>query len=261
MKGRIGFVYVATDPDYTAMALESIRSLRRFWKGPIALFTDQNLTGQHLDVDGVIVRRVPPAPGLASREIKLRLSSITPFEHSIYLDADTQVVAPVDELVALASRCTFAAALDIERDARKQLRRPGDAEELAITLRETSGVPFYNGGVIAFDKRKARPLFIRWLREWRRFRTFDQPALQRTLAATGIRPTTVPVLFNVLFPWYGQRTGGVVIVHLFRSTNLRQYNGFLSDARLALSHPLLAPVGLLRAYARFFLHALQRRLS
>jgi hypothetical protein len=89
-----GFVYVATGKKYVDEAALSAESLRRFHQEPICLIT--NAPTEHKVFDHVIIQEHLPN-NVAS---KLAMDSC-PYDHFVFLDSDTYVVAPLDELFQL----------------------------------------------------------------------------------------------------------------------------------------------------------------
>lgn len=108
-----GILYIATGPSYLAEAIGAARSVREVWPGiPLALMTD-----------------IPPPPGCfdhveiveAERSSRDKPSLIgrSPFEQTIFLDADTYCCAPLAELFDQLDRFELLAALEDGRFSTK----------------------------------------------------------------------------------------------------------------------------------------------
>jgi hypothetical protein len=89
-----GFVYVATGKKYVDEAALSAESLRRFHPEPICLIT--NAPTDHTVFDQVIIQDHLPNT-VAS---KLAMDAC-PYDRFVFLDSDTYIVAPLDELFQL----------------------------------------------------------------------------------------------------------------------------------------------------------------
>jgi hypothetical protein len=181
-----GVIYVATGPDYRALAEASARSLRAVEPGlAVDLFTD--------DVAAA-------APGLFDRvhEIaqpharsKLDCMAETRFERTLFLDADTLVLNPLGDLFDILERFELALAHDVRRAS--ALIREGVAEATPYAF------PQFNSGVVLYRRSAAMRAF---LADWaRRFAeagaTRDQPVLKDLLWRSEIRFYVLPPEFNL----------------------------------------------------------------
>jgi len=181
-----GVIYVATGPDYRALAEASARSLQAVEPGlAVDLFTD--------DVAAM-------APGLFDRihEIadphprsKLACMAETRFERTLFLDADTLVLNPLGDLFDLLERFDLALAHDVRRAS--DLIREGVAEVTPYAF------PQLNSGVVLYRRSVA---MLEFLAEWaRRFAEAgarrDQPVLKDLLWRSDIRFYVLPPEFNL----------------------------------------------------------------
>jgi Nucleotide-diphospho-sugar transferase len=181
-----GVIYVATGPDYRALAQSSARSLRAVEPGlAVDLFTD--------DVGAV-------APGLFDMvhqiadphpRSKLDCMARSRFARTLFLDADTLVLAPLGDLFGVLERFELALAHDVRRAS--ALIRAGHAVQTPYAF------PQFNSGVVLYRR---SPAMLTFLADWaRRFAesggTRDQPVLRDMLWQTDIRFYVLPPEFNL----------------------------------------------------------------
>jgi lipopolysaccharide biosynthesis glycosyltransferase len=130
------------------------------------------------------------------RRSKVDYLRSTPFERTLFLDTDTRVLCPLDDLFDLLDRFDVAMAHAHKRAiAAKQAT-------LRITVPDT--FPQYNSGVLLY--RKTEDVLMA-LGEWReRFHSegeiTDQKALREILWAGDLRIATLPPEYNVRFLKY-----------------------------------------------------------
>lgn len=106
MKER-GIIYVATGPRYLAEAEHSVRSVRRVSpKVPTAIISDSSPARNLFDV-----RLNLPNPEYSFVDKIIALTR-TPFEKTLFLDTDTFVIEPLEEIFELLDRFDIAAAAD-----------------------------------------------------------------------------------------------------------------------------------------------------
>ncbi len=181
-----GVIYVATGPDYRALAEASARSLKAVESAlPVDLFTDapeEAAPGLFDRVHGI----AKPHP-----RSKLDCMGQTRFERTLFLDADTLVLAPLGDLFDVLDRFDLALAHDMRR-----------ATDL---IRESAGAPTpyafpqLNSGVMLYRR---SPGMLSFLAEWaRRFAesggSRDQPVLKAMLWESELRFWVLPPEFNL----------------------------------------------------------------
>ena len=144
--------------------------------------------------------------GNESRWVKVNLDRLTPFEETLYLDADTRVNLDVGagfemledgwELVIGASEHQGEDILwHVEKDERRKT-----VEELGYTPLQLQG------GVFFFRKcERVSKFFEVWREEWGRWGDQDQAALLRALNRQPVR------VWMLGKPW----VNGAVVAHLF----------------------------------------------
>jgi len=148
-----------------------------------------------------------PQHDKGGRWTKISLDKLSPFDPTLYLDADTRVresVAPLFEWVEAG--WDMAMALSSNQHGKDWLWHVSDAER-QITARVVGPcIPQYQGGMMCFRKTEAvHRLFEAWRGEWAQFEDQDQGAFMRALMFCPVK------MWAVGSPW----NGGTAIAHLF----------------------------------------------
>jgi hypothetical protein len=187
-------VYIATGAMSVGAARASAESVRRTNpKLPLALFTDSD----HLAVPSV--RECFDGAALVSdphRRSKVDYLAATPFERTLYLDADTRVYVGLDPIFALFDRFDIALA---HAHARNR------ASTNATWRTEIPACfPQFNGGVIAY---RSTPAVLAFMQRWREaFHVAgvrkDQVTLRELLWESDLRIATLPPEYNVRYLKY-----------------------------------------------------------
>lgn len=195
-----GVVYIAMGaPEHAAYSAASILSLHDFgYKGPISVFTDLPLYFDKLKRENVEVVQVNVPKGFQrpSRWVKTRLAQLSPYEETLYLDADTVGLSSIDKIWSYLSKGEIAVCLDINpmlADAKHS-----SLKEYVYTLKRYSPASIqYNCGVMLWKRSKSvLRLFNEWHKEWQRFGDIDQLAFTRAVQNTGVVPVELPAIFN-----------------------------------------------------------------
>lgn len=195
----LGAVYVAYGENAQREAMMSIHTLRAQHPAlPVAVIgdpvrgADLHIPFEQIDSGG--------------RWAKVNLDRLTPFDFTLYLDADTRI------------RADLSAGFDLLRDGWDLCITPSlmqengafwhvDAPERETTLDELGYTPVqWQGGVFYFRRCDAfAALCDRWREEWQRWRGQDQAALARALAHTPLKLWALGRPYN----------GGELVSHLF----------------------------------------------
>lgn len=163
LESRKGALYVAFGPAFLAMALYSAASLRK--RDPsvgIALMTNQHPSERLKDATALFVDRwlVSDLPNSQNRGIKTRPDLHTPFEETVYLDCDTIVLRPLDDLFLTMQWFDVGARLH------PHPRVKGNEILGGVSAQR---LPHWNGGVVAFRSTSgATALFQEWHKAHRR---------------------------------------------------------------------------------------------
>jgi hypothetical protein len=182
-----GFIYAATGELYVTLARRSARALRVVHPdAQIDLFTDAAL-------EDPVFNQVQLLENV-SRRPKMEALLRSRFDHTIYLDADTAVVAPIDDVFEILDHFDIALCSEYRRnDGRNLIQIAG--------FEVPPSFPPLNGGFIALRKSEATAKFIGDWHDWvhNRFQQFDQPSLRALLLRSSLRMHILPPEYNVMF--------------------------------------------------------------
>jgi len=190
-------VYVAYGPNAVEEATESIRTLRQHHDWPVAVIGDEIEGTDHIDC---------PDEGLPGRWAKVNLLNLSPFEQTLFLDADTRIHGKLD--IGFRILADGWDLVVVPSEMQGQPLHHLDAGERDVTLAEIGdGFPLMlNTGVSWFRRSKRSKRFSQeWRREWRRFKQHDQGALLRALEKYPVRLWLLGRDYN----------GGEIIEHRF----------------------------------------------
>jgi hypothetical protein len=166
-----------------------------------------------------------PDADIGGRIAKLKAYSLAPqeWECVLYVDADTEFVAPVDLFFNLtAAGWEFVICKDAHlHDTVKSYERSNNTPDFQATVAAvgTEDALQINGGVWAFRRSDAtRRFFERWLAEWEVYKGRDQGALIRALYADPVRVYWLGNEWNTLITLKGHeyhpgRAGTAGILH------------------------------------------------
>lgn len=177
-----GIVYVAFGEKARAEGQMSIAALRRVSALPIAVISDQPILG---------AKHIPFGdPRWGARWAKLNLDMLSPFDQTLYLDADTRPRADPKHLLDMLSDGFDLAIAPSTNQGDKALWHI-ERQEREITLDAFGFTPLQlQAGVFAFRRSEATAaLFAAWREEWLSSPTptQDQAALLRALARVPVR--------------------------------------------------------------------------
>lgn len=205
-----GILYFATGAKYVAEAAASAASAKRQMPGvPVALVTDRAAAAPFDHV----VRIADTAYPLL---VKVKALALTPFRRTLFLDSDTFVARPVEELFDLLADCDVAAAHVPLRLSTTRLK------EQKIFL---GGVPVcfpeYNTGVVAYRR---TPAVLKMLKAWAALYetqlagpikpwTWDQLSFRETIYKSGLKLATLSNEYNYRLPFPQVTCGPVKILH------------------------------------------------
>jgi hypothetical protein len=158
--------------------------------------------------------RVPAAFDAVKRELepgdffaaKITALSRSPFERTLFLDADTYVLRPVHELFHVLDRFDVAVAHAPNRSTLSLADVPGSYPEL-------------NTGVVAFLRSAVMSDFLDdWLRRYRTFAgrtpaSYDQPSFRAACYHSHVRVVTLTPEWNCRFTMGGYLSDPVAILH------------------------------------------------
>lgn len=209
----VGVTYVATGDACYQEALRSARSVRQHHPHiPIALISER------LGCDPIFDQHFQILDPHFSMLDKVRNLKQTPFEKTLYLDSDTYVTSPIDDLFVLLEKYDFVGTHEVAR---------GIWYEGALSHVPTAFVDI-NGGMLLFRK---TPAVVEILDQWwnayletaswlpkfgdsKWVLTNDQPSLRRLLwEAEDLRLYVVSSEYNALRNFGTYVWGRAKIVH------------------------------------------------
>jgi len=224
-----GAIYIITqDSRYTGLLLNSVASLKRVMPDlPVTVFSQ--FAAESPLVERVV--RVEGSPdGFYDKTLYMRQS---PYERTLFIDADIQVVDPVPELFTILDRFDCGATHEeyLDTDWFHQYPRPDIP----------ASFPEFNTGIMAY-KRCAR--MDRVLEEWARLyltfikenpgkKTNDQPFFRAAVYYSDLRMATLTREYNCKFRGQGYLNGRVKMLHGHVEYEMKE--GFVGRAREVLN--------------------------
>jgi len=210
--GQRGIYVVAFGDPSRNCALKLMESAKAHMpEVPIALCADRKIGPEDLLI-------VQPDSDVGGRRAKLQAYALAPAEWDavLYLDADTEVVAPIRFYFELIEDgWEFVICKDPHlMDTMHHFRRRNNLDELAETEKQvhTLHTLQYNGGVWSFGRNaRIERFFTRWLAEWERHAQRDQGALIRAMYTEPLKTYVLGNEWNT-FPKYtkGIKTAGLM---------------------------------------------------
>lgn len=222
MNNERGVIYMAWGKNAIEQAKQSIGSLRRFLpKMPVMVVGDEetcqafeddpSIETTCCDVDPFDETQKKGFQFLAGR-VKPLLDKISPFERTLYVDADTYFQQSPTEGFKLLDRWDVALA---ETQTRNLGEGIAGKKECAVTAEALGSrlLLYHNSGMIFWRKNeRTKALFELWSGEWLRFGGWDeQVAFLRALVRSEAIYLTLPYTWNhsglnecyMLSHWFG----------------------------------------------------------
>lgn len=228
---RVGVAYMTWGENAVRQAKESIESLRRYEPNiEVLVLGDEGARKAFLEEDKIIFQLIEVDPfnhydrkgfKFHAGRVKPIITEYSPFDRTLYVDADSQFITSPAEGFELLDRWDFIIA---ESQTRDLINGNGHSEELAFTA-EMLGTPhhlYHNSGMIFWKKNeRTDELFRLWTEEWLRFPHWDeQVALLRALFRSEALFLTVPYIWNtrnrreshLLYHWFGSAHARIEMV-------------------------------------------------
>lgn len=186
-----GIIYIAFGDKCLKEFEYSVKSVRRFYDElPISLLTNRPYENKYVDD----VRFINP------KDIRVKQDFLydSPYENTLYLDADTKIIGSIIEIFGLMKRFDLAATHDLIRKDKKKSKVYPDYALIP------DGFPEFAGGVILFKK---SPIVKKFFEIWKKNYAIwydltkevrDQPSFRVSLwQCSDLRIHTLPSEFNI----------------------------------------------------------------
>ena len=227
-----GVVFVATGARYIACAENAARSVRQHMPDvPIALFTNAGNLGVLLSDAFDTVIELESVHHRSKVDCLMR----SPFERTLFLDADIRVLEDVSDLFQLLDNFDIAMA---QAHARNR-----DATRAVWKTALPDAFPQFNTGVIAVRRNpETQALFESWSSSYKEagFRK-DQVTLRELLWSSELRLATLPPEYNIRYPknlWlWSKREARPRICHFYRYSFEKRSEWLLDLTKRALGWP------------------------
>ena len=184
-----GIIYVATGEKFVELAAISANSLKSFCPNlPIHIFTDCDVASYSC-FDG--------STRIADPHFRSKVDYIfeTPYQKTLFLDADTRVCEDISDVFDLLDRYDIAMAHEPSRGAERMKLYPGSI---------TNSFPPLNSGVILFNKTDpVLNLFKAWKKDYHKGEfAGDQSTLRELVWLANLRLAILPPEYNVRYKFY-----------------------------------------------------------
>lgn len=193
---RDGVLYITAGRKYLRAAMHSAASVRRHCPGLAThLYADWREQGVDFSTSPDPFTSVAPIDH-PHRRSKVDYISQSPFERTLYLDSDTEVVADIRSLFDVLDRFDIALCHAHRRNT------PDRLAPWRVALPQ--GFPQYNGGLVLFKRTPAVQAFLEaWARHYHEAGfSQDQRTLRELLWLSDLRMATLPPEYNVRFVKY-----------------------------------------------------------
>lgn len=188
-----GVAYIAFGDKAQAEAEKSIETLKNYHSWPITMAP---MNKARTDVQ-------------KSRLAKVTLLNWSPYQDTLYLDADTRIRGPLDAGFQILDDGWDMAMVPSTNQGEDWLWHIGKEErQETYNYYEFQTVQLQAGMMFVRKNKATEALFARWSDEWERYADQDQGALLRALRESPVR------IFLLGRPW----NGGALINHLFGRT-------------------------------------------
>ena len=197
-----GFLYVATGKKILEEAEFSAKNIKSRMDMPITVVSDRPYDSEYFDT--VFIDDNPKR----SFEDKFRNLLKSPYDKTIYIDHDVQVLEPVPELFELLDNVDIITSID-----------PNQKGLIMNSSKEFADVPesfpIPQGGVIGYKKTdRFKGLIDQWKEiHYENDMGNDQASLRAALYRSDVRHHTFAGLYDCMMKWPIQVTGEVKIIH------------------------------------------------
>ena len=184
-----GVIYIATGKKFLELAANSARSLKELCPDlPTHIFTDCDASSYGCFDSSTKISD----PHYRS---KVDYISKTPFQKTLFLDADTRVCEDISDIFTLLDRYDIAMAHEPSRGAERMKLYPGSI---------TNAFPPLNSGVILFNRTDpVLEFFKNWKQDYHKGEfDGDQSTLRGLVWSANLRLAVLPPEYNVRYKFY-----------------------------------------------------------
>jgi hypothetical protein len=225
--GKRGVLYVAYGGPARACAENAMHSFRQHMPDvPIALVSTESL-----GIEDVFIQHADEDIG--GRSAKTLIDTLAPreWQYVLYLDADTEVIAPLDFLFqAVEDGFDFVICKNPGKyHTARQMIRSDNKDECDSTFNAIGSDELIqlNGGVFCYARNSRTAAFFEtWHKEWLRWGKRDQAALLRALFACPLKINVLGSEWNTILR-YDARERAAAILHY--PMTARRWRGVLHD--------------------------------
>lgn len=189
-----GFLYVATGKSYLDEAIKSAKSILDINpQARISLITDKEFECKIFEQVIVVgVESITEKSWKANLIFKILGISNSPYDNTIFLDTDTFVIKPIDDLFNLLEYFDLLNCLDYY-----------DKSLIGGVRDDLKSYTPYNTGVLAYKRNNhTSKLFVDWKKKYEEnIDTYwsDQPAFMEALMLNQVKTYTLPTNYNFRF--------------------------------------------------------------
>ena len=238
---RKGGLYLAFGYGHLVLALLSIYSFRL--SNPnlsIHLITNIDVPFDRLDFwnPDLCSVKILPWTDDRNREVKTNLNSYTPFERTIFIDADTIILRTLFPLLSFLDEFDLC----IKLNNRPQLKKTKKGDVIYKNF-STEDLPHWNSGIVVFKKNDSVDLFFdSWATSFKEIGSkFDQVSLAKSiLNFTHLRFLSLDERWNSSGPIFG-RNRWLGWAHVYHYTS---FPSFFVDSLLNSKKKILFDIGL-----------------
>lgn len=253
--------------NYASLALFAADSLRQVgWRYDILIVTSESGLKKQVQAIGSNVDiHVVQHPGNGSwdnRNIKTAIIDLSPWDETLYLDADTVAVSNINNIFQYIEDTPIALAVDRLSPTIGKTYYSCDVDKTRTISVLGIESKAYNSGVIVFRRNDIiERLSALWKTEWKTTLTRDQNALCRALHLTHTPVADLPVEYNYLLDesdgleeigkriadcrilhYWNRKNEASRIVEIVRQNNATRFGAFAAmpaaDVRaISVSHP------------------------
>lgn len=185
-----GYLYIAIGEMFRYEAERSCRSLKRFTQFPACLVTDDsNFTSTQFD-QIIYVENIG-----RSFEVKITGMQLSPYDKTVFLDSDTFICNPIDDIFELLDYFDMATTLEMNGHSTGfwTQYQPNYQLKLKGVLHE------FNTGVVGFNKNEDVVKFLEtWLQIHRELNMYaDMPTFREAYLKYPVRIGILPHEYNL----------------------------------------------------------------